>query len=165
MARQVTKAGGNRYCQARLEAAKCNERLSSRSSAAEEIGCISEDSLKKYELGVTKPPNDVVALMADTYNCPELVLWYCSTECPLGKNCREVPEMPPERTFVRLTNTLNKLNASMQELAELMDSDVDNQTDKDKIVRLRDSFLEARRRMDEALVVLEKLQKSAGEEI
>jgi hypothetical protein len=158
MSRQVTKAGANRYCQARLEAAKCNDRLASRASASEEIGCISEEALKKYELGVTRPPNDVVALMADTYNAPELVLWYCANECPLGKNCREVPEMPPERTFVRLTNTLNRLNASMHELAEIMDNGAEDEAERKKIPRLWDDFLEARRRIDETLAVLEKLQ-------
>lgn len=160
MARQVTKAGSNRYCQARLDAAKCNEKLASRASAAEVLGCVSEDCIKKYELGITKPPNDVVALMADAYNSPELVLWYCANECPLGRNCREVPEMPPERTFVRLTNTLNKLNASMQELAEIMDNGIEDDTDGNRILRLWDDFLEARRRIDETLAVLEKLQNT-----
>ena len=47
MSRQVTKASGNRYCQARLEAAKYNERFASRASAAEEIPGVTEDSLKK----------------------------------------------------------------------------------------------------------------------
>ncbi|MCD8142891.1 MAG: hypothetical protein LUD83_06415 [Clostridiales bacterium] len=99
-----------------------------------------------------------LALMADAYNAPELVLWYCANECPLGRNCREVPEMPPERTFVRLTNILNKLTASMQELAELMDSGVEDEAERRKIPKLWDEFLEARRRIDETLAVLEKLQ-------
>ena len=159
MARQVTKAVSNRYCQARLEASKCNDRLASRASAAEVLGCVSEDCLKKYELDITKPPNDVVALMADAYNAPELVLWYCANECPLGKNCREVPEMPPERTFVRLTNTLDKLNSSMKELAEILDDGIIEGDEAKTALRLWDDFLEARRRIDETLVVLEKTQK------
>ena len=59
---------------------------------------VTEDSLKKYELAINRPPNIVVAMMADAYNAPELRPWYCANECPLGKDCREVPEMPPERT-------------------------------------------------------------------
>ena len=158
MARQVTKAGSNRYCQARLEAAKCNEHFGSRIGAVEELPGVTEDSLKKYELGITRPPNDVVALMADAYNAPELILWYCANECPLGRNCREVPEMPPERTFIRLTNTLHRLDDAMRELAELMDEGAENDTDDERIDRLCDEFLEARRRIDETLVHLEKLQ-------
>lgn len=52
MARQVTKAVSNRYCQARLEAAKCNDRLASRASASEELGCVSEDCLKNMSLAL-----------------------------------------------------------------------------------------------------------------
>ncbi len=158
MPRQATKAAGNRYCQARMRAAEFNDRFSSRAAAAEEISGVSEEMLKKYELDITKPPNDVVALMADAYKAPELVLWYCSHECPLGKNCREVPEMPPERTFVRLTITLNRLDVAMRELALLMENGAANE-DETRIQGLREDFLEARRRIDETLTVLEKLQQ------
>ncbi len=159
MPRQATKAAGNRYCQARMRAAEFNDCFASRAAAAEAISGISEEMLKKYELDITKPPNDVVALMADAYRAPELILWYCSHECPLGKNCREVPEMPPERTFVRLTNTLNRLDDAMRELAELMDDGPENDRDETRIQRLKDDFLEARRRIDETLTVLDKLQQ------
>lgn len=162
MSRQVTKASGNRYCQARLEAAKYNERFASRATAAEEIPGVTEESLKKYELDITRPPNDVVALMADAYNAPELLLWYCSHECPLGRNCREVPEMPPERTFVRLTNTLNKLDTAMRELAALMDDGAEKGADGERVRSLREDFLEAKRRIDETLAVLDKLQRGTG---
>lgn len=164
MARQATKATGNRYCKARLEAAKWNEKLLTRAGAVDYLPGVTEDSLKKYELDITKPPNDVVALMADAYNAPELILWYCSHECPLGGRCREVPEMPPERTFVRLTNTMNILDAAMRELARLMDDGAEGQGEADCIPRLRGDFLEARRRIDETLAVLEKLQNRLGAE-
>lgn len=38
MSKFATKAAANMFCQARYEAAKSNERLSSREGAAEEIG-------------------------------------------------------------------------------------------------------------------------------
>lgn len=84
MARQVTKALGNRYCQARLRAAKYNPDFATRRTAAEQLPGVEEDTLKKYELGLTKVPNTVVALMVDAYNAPELKEWYCCNECPLG---------------------------------------------------------------------------------
>ncbi|OQA48388.1 MAG: hypothetical protein BWY46_01395 [Firmicutes bacterium ADurb.Bin300] len=86
MPKQVTVAANNRYCQARIHAGQYNQKLLSRAGAAEELGCISEDSLKKYELDLIRPPSDVVALMADAYNQPELRSWYCANECPLGKD-------------------------------------------------------------------------------
>ncbi len=80
MSRQVTVAGSNRYCQARLRAAKYNEDFASRATAVTHLPGVTEDSLKKYELDITRPPNDVIALMADAYNEPELRSWYCATE-------------------------------------------------------------------------------------
>lgn len=158
MPREATKATGNRYFEARMRAAKWNEKLLTRTGAADFLPGVTEDSLKKYELGINRPPNIVVALMADAYNEPELILWYCANECPLGGHCREVPEMPPERTFVRLTNTMNNLGDAMRELAQVMDDGAE-QEEGERILHLRDEFLEARRRIDEMLTVLEKLQR------
>lgn len=86
MSKQATKACGNRYFEARMRAAKFNEKLFTRAGASEVIPGVTEDSLKKYELDINRPPNIVVALMADAYNEPELRQWYCANECPLGKD-------------------------------------------------------------------------------
>ena len=45
MSKFATKAAANMFCQARYEAAKSNERLSSREGAAEEIGIEPESNL------------------------------------------------------------------------------------------------------------------------
>ena len=160
MGRQVTKAGTNRYCQARLEAAKYNERFASRAGAAEELGCVTEDSLKKYELGITNPPNDVVALMADAYGAPELVLWYCAHECPLGKNFREMPEMPAERTVLRLSNKMSQLEAATKEIAEILDDGIVDDAERERIPELVKEFLETKQRLDEMLAKIESLTKN-----
>ena len=75
MARQATKACGNRYFEARMRAAKYNEQFLTRAGAAESLPGVTEDSLKKYELDLTRTPNVVVALMADAYNDPERRTW------------------------------------------------------------------------------------------
>lgn len=73
----------NVYFKARKKAAMYNERLYSREGAAELLG-ISVSTLADYELGNTKVvPVDKVVLMADLYNTPELVTWYCMNECPV----------------------------------------------------------------------------------
>lgn len=54
MQSRVTKAAGNRYCQARLKAAKYNEKLLTRAGAVDYLPGVTEDSLKKYELDITK---------------------------------------------------------------------------------------------------------------
>ena len=83
MPRQVTKASQNRYCQARLEAAKYNDRFASRASAAEEITAVMTDSLHTYAPDITRPPTDVIALLTDAYKAPERILSYFSPDCPL----------------------------------------------------------------------------------
>ena len=159
MARQATKACGNRYFEARMRAAKFNERLATRAGAVEFLPGVTEEMLKKYELDITRPPNVVVALMADAYNEPELRAWYCSHECPLGKDCREIPEMPPERVLIRLQNAKTGVNAVAASLSDILDDGLVDESEAKQLPQLRDELLEVRRRMDEALAVLEKLQR------
>ena len=82
MSKFATKAAANMFCQARYEAAKSNERLSSREGAAEEIG-IDRTRLARIELGSTIPYQEEVLLMADCYKAPELKGNYCREMCPL----------------------------------------------------------------------------------
>lgn len=68
MGRGATKAAGNVYYKARIEAAKWNDRLCSREGAAEALG-VSVDTVKNIELGLHKcVPVDLVVLMSDLYN-------------------------------------------------------------------------------------------------
>lgn len=156
MSRQATKACGNRYYEARMRAAKYNEKLLTRAGAVECLPGVTEDSLKKYELDITRTPNTVVALMADAYSEPELRAWYCANECPLGKDCREIPEMPAERALIRLQNSVYEMEQLTRQLSLLME-DGTIETDQQSIIpQLRDRLLEFRRRADENLAVLER---------
>ena len=117
---------------------------------------VTEDSLKKYELDITRPPNIVVALMADAYNEPELRAWYCTNECPLGKDCREIPEMPAERALIRLQNSVYEMEQLTRQLSLLMEDGAIETEQQSIIPQLRDRLLEFRRRADENLAVLER---------
>lgn len=57
MPKFATKAADNMFCQARYEAAKFNERLSSREGAAEELG-VDRTRLARIELGSVTPYPD-----------------------------------------------------------------------------------------------------------
>ena len=84
MGNDYTNQNDNMYFVCRKQAAKYNDKLNSRESAAELLG-VSTSSLADYELGNTKVvPVDKVVLMADLYNAPELLNKYCQTECPIG---------------------------------------------------------------------------------
>lgn len=164
MPKQATKAIGNRYYEARMRAARFNEKLLTRAGAVEYLPGVTEDSLKKYELDITRPPNVVVALMADAYNEPELRAWYCASECPLGKDCREIPEMPPERVLIRLQNAKAGVSEVAAALSTILDDGVIDAKEAAEVPGLRDELLEVRRRMDEALALLERAQKCQGTE-
>lgn len=159
MAKYATKACGNRYYEARMRAARYNEKLLTRAGASEEIPGVTEDSLKKYELDITRAPNTVVALMADTYNEPELRAWYCTNECPLGKDCREIPAMPPEKALIRLQNSIGTAETTLKELSKILDDQKLDNDEKAKVPEIRNELLELRRRIDENLAALERAEK------
>lgn len=156
MSRQATKAQGNRYYEARMKAAKYNEKLLTRAGAAECLPGVTEECLKKYELDINRPPNTVVSLMADEYGQPELRQWYCANECPLGKNCREMPEMPAERALLRLQNSIRTMNEPMQELSMIMEDGKIDEIEMKSIPGIYEQLLEVKKRIDENLIVLEK---------
>ncbi len=82
----------NRYFKARKEAAVFDNRLRSRESTSELLG-VSVSSMAAYELGTVKSvPVDIVVMMADLYKAPELLNYYCATECPIGKTREIVTE-------------------------------------------------------------------------
>ena len=86
MGRGATIASGNVWYEARIEAAKTNEKLKSRFGAADEAG-MSEDAIKNTELGLEKQmPVDKAVILADLYGAPQLLNHYCLHECPIGRN-------------------------------------------------------------------------------
>ena len=109
MGRKATKAQGNAWYQARIEAAEWNERLSSREGAAEALH-MSVDAVTDAELGLSKVmPVDKAVLMADLYNKPSLLNYYCLHECPIGRNHAISDEVPTiERVTVQLYSKLNE---------------------------------------------------------
>lgn len=156
MPKQATKACGNRYYEARMRAAKYNEKLLTRAGAVDFLPGVTEDSLKKYELDITRPPNIVVALMADAYAEPELRTWYCVNECPLGKDCREIPEMPAERALIRLLNVSGEMEQTIRQLSTLMEDGKLTEEEQAAVPEIRAKLLEFRRRADENLAALER---------
>ena len=160
MSRQATKAVGNRYFEARMAAAKYNDKLLTRAGAVEFLPGVTEDSLKKYELDITRPPNTVVALMADAYNQPELRHWYCVTECTLGKDCREIPLMPAERALIRFQNSANGMRQVIDDMALIMEDGKLTDDELPKLEEIRAQILENKRRADEVLTYFDKAAKN-----
>lgn len=141
MARQATKAIQSVYCQARLEAAKWNEKLLTRVGAVEHLPGVTEDSLKKYELGITKVPHDVVLLMADAYNAPHLLNYYCLHECPIGHQrtlSDEVVEL--DRVTLKLLKRLrvDQLEEIKEKLVDIAEDGVISEEEKPDMAKIMD---------------------------
>lgn len=121
MGREATKAAGNPWYEARKKAAEYDDRLGSREGAADRLG-MSVSSVADAELGLTKcMPVDKAVLMADLYNAPQLLNYYCLHECPIG--CRQSLSdkvLGIERVTVKLLKSLK-----VSELDEIKEKLVD----------------------------------------
>lgn len=121
MGREATKAVGNPWYEARKKAAEYDDRLSSREGAAERLG-MSASSIADAELGLSKcMPVDKAVLMADIYNAPQLLNYYCLHECPIG--CRHSVSdklLNIDRITIKLLKSLQ-----VDQLHELKDSLID----------------------------------------
>ena len=138
MDNECTMEPENIYFRCRKEAAMHNQKLSSREGAAELLG-ISVSSLQKYELGVTKTvPVDMVVLMADLYNAPELRYLYCKGECPIGRAMNIATEIKSvESVAIRLITKL--IMREVEDIKEkLLDIADDGTIGKEKQEELQD---------------------------
>ena len=72
--------------------------------------------------------------------------------------------MPPERVLIRLQNAKTGVNTVAASLSEILDDGVVDEDEAKQLPQLRDELLEVRRRMDEALAVLEKLENAPAAE-
>ena len=89
--------------------------LLTREAAAEKMAFVSEDRVEKIEAGRSAPHPDEVLAMAKAYRAPDLVNYFCSHECPIGK--KHVPEVPVKE----LPSIVLALLADMHSLEERRD--------------------------------------------
>ena len=143
MDNECTMEPENIYFRCRKEAAMHNQKLSSREGAAELLG-IAVSSLQKYELGVTKTvPVDMVVLMADLYNAPELRYLYCKGECPIGRAMNIATEIKSvESVAIRLIKKL-----SMREVEDI----------KEKLLDIADDGTIGKEKQEELQDIMERL--------
>ncbi len=140
MGRRPTKAADNPFCQARLEAAKYNERLYSKEGAAELLG-VSVSTLSDYELGLTKViPPDMVVKMAELYHAPELENYYCTEMCPLGCEMQKVSIEDLDRISIRAFAALRKLSGTGDLLLEIAEDGIVSEDERPDMQRVLESL-------------------------
>lgn len=137
MSKFATKAAGNMFCQARYEASKINDRLSSREGAAEELG-IDRTRIARIELGSIIPYPEEVLLMADIYKAPEVRGNYCRELCPLGKGMPKIESHQDlDRIALRALYSFRKINEAKELLLDITADGViteDEKPDLEKII-------------------------------
>ena len=160
MGRDAKKAAGNPWYEARINAAKYDDRLSSREGAAERLG-MSASSLADAELGLTKfMPVDKAVLMADAYNAPHLLNYYCLNECPIG--CRRPlsdEDLDIDRVPVRVLKNLkvSQLNEIKDKLLDIAEDGVISDDEKPELKQVMEYLNELAKALSELQTVSQKV--------
>lgn len=137
MSKSGTKQHQNVYREARLKASERNDRLRSRESTSEETG-IDRTRIARIELGVLNPYPEEVAVMAETYNAPELRNWYCHNTCPLGRDVCEIDGESIDRISLAALASFRKISEAGELILDIMaDGNIDEseKSDLDEIIR------------------------------
>ena len=160
MGRDAKKAAGNPWYEARMNAAKYDDRLGSREGAAERLG-MSASSVADAELGLTKfMPVDKAVLMADAYNAPHLLNHYCLNECPIG--CRRPlsdENLDIDRVTVRLLKNLRvgQLNEVKDKLLEIAADGVISEDEKPDLREVMEFLDELAKSLSELQTISQKV--------
>lgn len=167
MGRYPTKATGNRYYESRIEAAKKDDRLSSRDKAGHLLG-VSEASMTDYEQGQTRVPVDVVMRMSDLYNDPSLTNYCCLHECPIGQRhslSDEVVEI--DRVTLKLLKRLRveQLEEIKKKLVDIAEDGIISEDEKPDMTEIMEFLDDLAKTISEIQVAGEKaLRQFRGDE-
>ena len=146
MGRASTKENKNRYQLVREELELTRE------EAAEKLGVISADRLEKIENErIDLQPYDVLA-MAQGYKRPSLCNYYCSHECPIGK--QYVPEVQVKELSSIVLEMLASLNSVNKQKDRLIEITADGKISGDEI----DDFIYIQEELERISITVETLQ-------
>ncbi len=129
----------NVYREARLKAAKYNDKLSSREGAAELLN-VHPSTIATYELDTVKNPSvDMVVLMADTYNAAELENFFCTHECPIGrKNMDKLELHGIDRLTIKTLNVLKDFDEIENSILEITEDGIIDNAEKPRFLEILD---------------------------
>ena len=133
MGRASTKENKNRYQLAREELGL------SREKASEVLEVIPPERIEKIENERSYPHPDEILAMADCYRNPALCNYYCSHECPIGKEY--VPEVTVKDLSMITLEMLSTINTLSKEKDRMIDIAADGKVSEDEItdfIRIKD---------------------------
>lgn len=123
----------------------------SRETAAEKMQFISSDRIEKIENERSVPHPEEVLAMAECYKNPALCNYFCSHECPIGKEY--VPEVKAKnlaQITLEMLATLNKLTKEKERLIEIT---VDGELTEDEIP----DFLKIKEELEKMSLAIDSL--------
>lgn len=124
----------------------------SREAASELLQFISPDRIEKIENGKSGPHPEEVLAMADAYKNPSLCNYFCSHECPIGREY--VPEIRTKdlsQITLEMLVTLNKLTREKERLIEIT---VDGELTDDEIP----DFIKIREELEKMALAIDSLE-------
>lgn len=123
----------------------------SRDAASEQLGFISSDRIDKIENEKTVPHPEEVLAMADTYKNPSLCNYFCSHECPIGREY--VPEVRTKELSQITLEMLATLNRLAREKERLIEITVDGELTEDEIP----DFLKIKNELEKMALAIDSL--------
>lgn len=135
MGRRSVRENKNIYQQYREEAGLTREQ------ASELTEFLSDDKIEKIESGKTYARPEEALAMAKAYKKPELIRWYCSNECPIGRiYVPEVVSKELPNLVVEILSELNTLEKSKERLIDIAADNVITEEEKPDFDRICDQL-------------------------
>ena len=146
MGRASTKENKNKYQLAREELGL------SREKASDLLEVIPPERIEKIENERSLPHPDEVLVMSQKYKKPSLCNYYCSNECPIGK--QYVPEVQIKELSAIVIEMLASLNSVNKTKDRLIEIAADGVISDDEI----DDFIHIQEDLERISVTVETLQ-------
>lgn len=146
MGRISTKENKNKYQLAREDLGL------SREKASELLESIPAERIEKIENERSCPHPDEVLLMSQKYKKPTLCNYYCSNECPIGKEY--VPEIQIKELSAIVIEMLASLNSVNKTKDRLIEIAADGIISEDEI----DDFIKIQNELERISITVETLQ-------
>ena len=124
----------------------------SREKAGELLQALSPERIEKIENERSLAQPEEVLLMAQKYRRPSLCNYYCSHECPIGR--QYVPEVEVKELSAIGLEMLASLNAANKEKDRLIEISADGKITNDEI----DDFIFIQEELERISVTVETLQ-------
>ena len=146
MGRASVKENKNRYQLAREELGL------SREKASDLLGTIPAERIEKIENEKSLPHPDEVLVMSQKYKKPSLCNYFCSNDCPIGREY--VPEVQIKELSAIVIEMLASLNSVNKTRDRLIEIAADGMISDDEI----DDFIQIQNELERISITVETLQ-------